>query len=561
MIADRIAGMFDRTESGTRDPLSNFWYNPVATESSSGIAVNDAVALSVSTVFACVRVLSDAMGILPCHVYERLDEDRKQRATDHPWYTTLHARPNQFQTPIEWKSMGVAHLALRGNFYNRIVEPTFAHPWMQLIPLNPDRMAVSKLQDGGVGYEYRPKAGPSVKYNQWEILHVKLLCLDGDGIVGASPLEHARDSIGITKSRHNFLGQMYKGGGFIKYFLKTDKPMNDKQRQEFRKGWRDVHGQQNGAGYAPPVLENGLTLETLGMSNDDLQTIESEEIGAIEICQYFGVPPHMVALLKRATFSNIEQQGIEFKTLHLQPWAVRFEQAVAAHFADPDRFYVEFLMDALLRGDTGSRFAAYSTATGGQPFMSVNEVRGKENLDPVEGGDDLKTPLNMAAHGPPGKQQAPPKAEAPEPENDDSEPQAAAVPITTEVVQITNAVVPDTPALDLQPLIADAAERIVKREVGALGARGDQAYQDRAAWDTWAAGYYAKVHTVYIAKTLQPLAAAAGAASCDLEVIADKYCLDSMNALSGSPVRETLDNWTETKAAGLAATITEALQC
>jgi hypothetical protein len=331
---------------------------------------------------------------------------------------------------------------------------------------------------------------------------------------------------------------LFSGGGFIKYFLKTTKRLGKEGRKNFREGWRDVHSNRPGQPYTPPILEDDMDLHTLGLSNEDMQTVESEGITAIEMCQFFGVPPHLVFILNRATFSNIEHQGIEYKSLHLQPWAVRFEQAIESHFDEADPFYVEFLMDALLRGDTKTRYEAYSKALGGRAFATVNEVRRKEGWEPIDGEDELPPMPNESL--PREEEEEPEEAETPEPPEQEDETQAAAV--------------------NLQPLVLDAGRRIVAREVSGLRARADKAADDRATWDKWAATWYGG-HSKYIAATVRPILEAAGIGNGAADRFADTYCVAQMNALAGQPVAETVDEWEHNQPAAVAERIGELLEC
>lgn len=519
---------------GRTDPISNFWYSPIGGTSSSGIAVTDDVAMSVSTLYACIRILSDSIGILPCFVYEQIDEDTKRRAPEHPYYTTLTSRPNNWMTPLEWKSLAVVHLGLRGNFYNRIIPPGIDSDYWQFVPLNPDKVRVTQQSTGHLSYTHSPDNGPQRTYSDGQILHVKLMSFDG--IVGVTPIRHARDTIGLAKARQQMVGGMYKGGGFIKYFLKTTKRLGPEGRKNFRESWRDIHATQPGQPYSPPVLEDDMDLKTLGMSNDDLQTMEAEKISAIEICQFFGVPPHLVFLLDRATFSNIEHQGIEYKTLHLSPWAIRIEQAIESHFASEDPYYVEFLMDALLRGDTKTRYEAYAAALGGRAFATVNEVRRKEGMEPIEGGDELPPPPNQSipAEGTPAKTESEPEVSVP-------------APPPVEVSKPFN----------WKPLAGDAAKRIVDREVKGIGTRASKADEDRGLFNGWVSEWYAR-HVQYVSECVQPLATAAGVTIPESDF--RTYCEEQAAEIGrSSNVPVLLDEWDEHKATRIAFNLEQKL--
>lgn len=544
MLAQAIRSVFKAAGQG---PLSDFWYRPLSTPTASGVTISDDTALAVSTWFACVRILSDTVGALPIFVYRRESEERKTRDPEHQWYKTLHNRPNAWQSPMTFKSMLVSHLLLRGNFYARIDPP---NEWTQgpaLTPLSPDRMdAPKQLSDGSLIYHYRYKDADARDYSQDQILHVRLLTLDG--VTGISPLTYAREVLGLASAQTSYAASLFGGGGFIKYYLKTTKRLGAEGRKNFREGWRDLHG--NASKFEPPILEDDMTINTLGMSNEDAQFLESRKFSAYEICQFLGVPPHMVFLLDRATFSNIEHQAIEFANVHLNPYLVRVEQELQPWLGESH--FAEFLREAIVRGDLMSRYQAYNIGLQAG-FLTRNEVRTRENLDPVEGGDELMEPLNMAPAG----QRGQPPEEPEEPEEDDAEEEASAgaVPVIAEAVETAPG-----PPFDIRPVIADAASRIVHTEVSALQRhlRRDWPHTAPAAFFQWAVNWYEK-HRDYTARTLTPVIAATGSGA-DPQECAIRYCDESVQQLAQQPLDAILSDWETTKAGRLAATL-EATLC
>jgi hypothetical protein len=278
------------------------------------------------------------------------------------------------------------------------------------------------------------------------------------------------------------------------------------------------------------------------MSNDDLQTMEAEKISAIEICQFFGVPPHLVFLLDRATFSNIEHQGIEYKTLHLSPWATRIEQAVESHFESDDPYYVEFLMDALLRGDTQTRYDAYTKALGGRGFLTVNEVRRKEEMEPIEGGDELPPPPNQSVPA--------------DGEETEEKPLKAKTETEPEVLSPIQQPV-QVAAINWKPLIADAAKRIVDREFNAISTRASKANEARDLFNGWVSEWYAK-HVQYVSECVQPLAMAAGVEILESDSLA--YCESQADEIGrAADVPMLLAEWDDNKAERIAYNLEQKL--
>ncbi len=526
----------------TRGPLDNFWYGPARQGAAvAGVEVDDIAALNVSTFYACLRVLSDTIGSLPWMIYRSTDDEQREQDKDHPWYTTLHDRPNQWQTAVEWRSMAVGHLILRGNFYARRDPPDgFWRQSPSLVPLNPDRMEVEQLESTRLRYSYRYQTGGTAEYTQDEILHIKMLAVDG--IYGIAPLAYARETLGLSLAQQRHSQSLFSGGGFIKYFLKTTKRLGKDGRENFRKSWRDLHGDPSN--FQPPILEDDMDLKTLGMTNKDAEWLEGRKHGAYEVCQFLGVPPHLVFLLDRATFSNIEHQGIEFSTIHVNPWLIRFEQAIQP-FLDSDHFS-EFNRDALVRGDIESRYKAYSIALGGRAFLKTNEVRKRENMPPEDGGDVLMEPMNMAPAGggngnggngrdDDGATQEPPEMQAATPDE-------------------------PSPLPDLRPLVEDVARRIVAREVQGIGARAGKASQDREAFDQWATGWCSK-HIAYVEETLRPLAQVAGVDPGSMDTFCGRYCLEVLDEIKAADdVPQLLAQWEAFGAQSLAVAIRDELE-
>ena len=558
MLAQAIRSVF-RTARNP-GPLDDFWYRPTTQPTASGVSVGDSTAMTISTWWACVRVLSDTVGCMPLHVYRRQANDRKTRDANHEWYPVLHAKPNEWQTPIVFKSMMVGHLLLRGNFYARIDPPLpqAEKPFPSLVPLNPDRMGTPK-QDryGFLSYPYTYADGQRQTFTQDDLLHVKLLT--NDGITGMSPLAYARETIGLAAAQSGYASSLFGGGGFLKYYLKTTKRLGAEGRKNFREGWRDLHGDPRN--FEPPILEDDMDIHTLGMNNEDAQFLESRKFSAYELCQFLGVPPHMVFLMDRATWANTEQMGIEFLTIHLNPYLVRVEQEVQPLLGD-DHF-AEFLRDAIVRGDINSRYQAYNTGLQAG-FLTRNEVRARENLDPVPGGDELLTPLNMGTAGQQQPRQQPPRQEA---EEEEDEPEASAQFVTLQAAEIVPVVEttaepevkPQAATIDLEPLMVDVGGRIVHTETSALRRQIKREWhaEQPAAFFRWSVEWFEK-HKDYVTKATTPLYAAAKTAGVP-SVFAESYCSTSVQEFASGDPSDVITEWETNKAGRLAEILRTAI--
>lgn len=375
-----------------RDPMlaAMFGFGSV---SAAGTSVTGETALTSVAVFRCVRVISETIGQLPLILYKRLEDGRRERAEKHKLFKILRRRPNRFQTSIEWKTMMEAHRTLRGNAYSEIVA-TAQNPVGELMPLHPDRVQPFWATDGRRAYRYQdPKKGERI------ILADEMFHLMGhprpDGLAGMSVIELHRNTIGLDLAQQEQAGKLVKNGLVIPGVLQTEKVLNDQAYANLRKSLKELTGAQNTG--TPMILEQGLSWKQMGLSMADAEFLASRKFSVTEIARMFNVPPHMAGDLERATFTNIEHQTLEFVKYSMMPLATSWEEAITRDLlseSDEDRYFAEFLFDALLRGDVTSRVAAY--VKGIQwGWLSVNDVRRMENMDPIEGGNLYLIPSNM----------------------------------------------------------------------------------------------------------------------------------------------------------------------
>jgi HK97 family phage portal protein len=365
--------------------------------SSSGVYVTSDSALGYSPVYACVRILAESIASLPLLLYRKLPGGGKERAQDHPLYFLLKDEPNQYQDSFQFREMLCGHLLLRGNAYARIVAKGEVEA---LIPLNPDRMKVSQNENGTILYTYRNQRGLEEKYTQREIFHLR--GLSSDGLTGLSPIELLRDSIGLGLAAESygstFFSNNARPGGILKHPGKID----DVAAKRLKEDWQKAYSGTSNA-HKTAILEEGMAWEQIGLTNADSQFLESRKFQVTDIARIFRVPPHMIGDLDKATFSNIEQQSLEFVMHSLRPWLVRWESAIKRLLLTTEEkktYFSEFLVDGLLRGDIKSRYDAYSVARNGG-WLSVDEIREFENLNPLpdDQGKIYLEPLNMKEVG------------------------------------------------------------------------------------------------------------------------------------------------------------------
>jgi HK97 family phage portal protein len=361
-------------------------------QSASGVYVTPENALTFSAVLGCVRVLAEGVATLPLITYERIGRG-KDRAADHSLYSVLHDSPNDDMTSFQWRETSMGHCTLWGNSYSEIVDDG-AGRVRELWPLFPQYMTPKRV-NGVLIYEYRDPQAGLITYNRDQIFHVPGLSMNG--LVGMSMIGIARETIGLglTLTRHG--SKLFANGARAGGVLEHPGVMSPEAYERLKGSFSAEYGGIENAGKTI-LLEEGTKFTPLTMPNDDAQFLESRKFQVTEICRMFRVPPHMVADLSNATFSNIEQQSLDFVIYSLTPWLVRWEQAISHRLLLPrerSRYFSEFLVNGLLRGDIVSRYTAYASAinTG---WMTRNQVRELENMNPDEEAlDKYLMPLNM----------------------------------------------------------------------------------------------------------------------------------------------------------------------
>ena len=359
------------------------------TKALSGIRVTPEKALTYTAVYACVRVLAETLAMLPLKTYERLVRG-KRAAPLHPNWRLLHDRANPETTAFEYREFQMGNLQLRGNSYAFIERRGDGRP-LHLWPLRSDQVEVKLLADKTLQYDW--KQGERI-FNASQIHHVH--GLSTDGVTGLSPLTLMREAVGMGLAHEEygsrFFSQGANSGGVLKHKGELGTGAQKRLKRTFQQATEGLL-----KAHKTMILEEGMDWTKIGVDPKNAQFLEGRKFQVTEIARAFRVPPHLIADLENATFSNIEHQGQEFVTYSMQPWFVRHEQAYLRDLfpeSEAGRFFAEFLVAGLLRGDTPARTAYYSGAIAGG-WMHRNEVRELENLNPKEGLDDFLVPMNM----------------------------------------------------------------------------------------------------------------------------------------------------------------------
>lgn len=363
----------------------------------SGVAVTADSALRLSAVSACVRLISESIASLPLNVYQRDAAGARRRVTNVPQFRLLHDEPNQRMTSFVFRETLAAHVLLHGNAYAWILRTASGVP-IEMLPIPAPSVRVGKTASGELVYNVSLD-GVGFPVSQWDMVHVPGLAYDG--VTGMSPIRYAAESIGLGLAAERYGGSFFGNGSTPAGYISLPGKLSKEQASVMRQAWESVYGYQGGAGAnRTAVLFEGGKFEKISIAPNEAQFIETRKFQVAEIARWYRVPPHMIGDLDRATFSNIEHQALEFVTHTLRPWLVRFEQEFnrklfpSSESGRPSDMYCEFNVDGLLRGDISAR-GEYYTKGRQWGWLSANDIRRLENMEPIEGGDDYLTPLNM----------------------------------------------------------------------------------------------------------------------------------------------------------------------
>lgn len=369
-------------------PKNSYWFSPPSFffgTSSSGKAVNEKTALQTTAVYACVRILAETIASLPFHTY-RYTLNGKEKAIEHPIYYLLHSEPNPEMTSFVFRETLMSHLLLWGNAYAQIIRDGRGRV-LGLYPLLPNKVIVNRNQHGELVYQYE-KDGQTYFLRSYEVLHIPGLGFDG--LIGYSPIAMAKNAIGMAIATEEYGAKFFANGANPGGVLEHPGVVKDPAR--IRESWNAVYQGSSNA-HRVAVLEEGMKFQSIGIPPEQAQFLETRKFQLNEIARIFRIPPHMIGDLEKSSFSNIEQQSLEFVMYTLDPWVVRWEQAIQrALFTENEKrqYFVKFNVDGLLRGDYQSRMNGY--AVGRQNgWLSANDIRELENLNriPEDLGGDL----------------------------------------------------------------------------------------------------------------------------------------------------------------------------
>ena len=388
-----LSGIFkarDKPENRTAGSAYTFYMGG----STSGKNVTERSAMQMTAVYSCVRILAEAVAGLPLHLYKYNDDGGKEKAIDHPLYRLLHDEPNPEMSSFVFRETLMTHLLLWGNAYAQVIR-NGKNEVVALYPLMPNKMSVDRDENGHLYYTYYRGPDEAIKNKEFavtlqpsDVLHIPGLGFDG--LVGYSPIAMAKNAIGMAIACEEYGAKFFANGATPGGVLEHPSTIKDSQR--VRESWQAAFGGSSNSNKVA-VLEEGMKYTPISISPEQAQFLETRKFQINEIARIFRVPPHMVGDLEKSSFSNIEQQSLEFVKYTLDPWVIRWEQSIQRallSLTEKKDYFVKFNLEGLLRGDYQSRMNGY--AIGRQNgWMSANDIRELENLDriPAEDGGDL----------------------------------------------------------------------------------------------------------------------------------------------------------------------------
>ena len=492
-----------RRMAGTPDALDAFWYTSSmgGAFSQSGMRVTPELALTLSAVWFGATFLARNLGSLPCEVMQHAGPNQKQIAPTHALFPIVNLRPNQTQDAFQWVEQGIGHLALRGNWYSRIF-PGARGFVDQLVPMHPDLVRAGRLPSGRLQYTLRNLQGdaPTV-LTQDEVFHVR--GYSTDGVTGLSMIAYGANSLGVAIAQDTFTGRFFKQGVSAAMGVEHPGILGEEGGKNLRASINAyLTGLENAGGIL--ILEEGAKLNKIGVSPEDAQLLGMKDHSIREVARWFGLPSYLFSDMgKPPTYASSVQFAEDLVRYTFRPLARRIEMAMRTQLLlQPDLYSAEFNMSELLRGDIAARAAFYHLAVL-DGWMSRNEARERENMNPEDGLDDFWEPLNVRDANEP-----PPPPQGPPPADDGTEASAYARiraldtgrrPRTAG--EVLNHRGGDVRATRATVLALEMAGRVVRKEIAAVTKGAKDHASNPEGWSAWLKTFYAD-HAGFVAESL-----------------------------------------------------------
>jgi HK97 family phage portal protein len=456
-------------------------------KSSSGEIVSNDKSLQLSTVFACIRAISEDVGKIPLKLYKNVKPRGKEVRSEHPVYRLLHDRPNPEMTAMTFRQTLTAHVLSWGNGFAEIERDIEGVP-MALWPIKPNRVRVFRLDDGQIWYEIRTDDDQTAWLPSHRVLHVPGLGFDG--LVGYNIIQYARECMGGVMATQKLSSSMFGSGirssGILTHPARLSPEAQDRLRQSFEK-------YSSSDALRLMIIEEGMAYSPSTIPPQEAQFLETKQFSVPEICRWFRMPPSKVADTTRAQgWSTLEQTNMNYVTDTLMPWFVRWEQEIWRKLLNPREqkkgFFARHVMEGLLRGDIKTRYEAYRVGRN-WGWLSADDIRELEDMNPLpdDVGQTYLMPMNMTEAKAPGEEEivvaetAPPPPEEPDKEEPDKK--------------------------LFESLASDAAGRIAGAEIRTISKVIGKAEKDRAKFNEWVTSFF-NGHGLYVKQVLGPIGTA-----------------------------------------------------
>lgn len=440
-----------------------------------GIYVGPTTALQISCIWQAVRLRAETNGSLSLILYRERADDGKERARDHYLWPVLRRRPNPFQTAQQFREVMTAHALLWGAGFAEIYEGVDS-PVAALVPIHPECVTVERIAGNRVRFLVRTPGAAEPR----TLVQEQMFWLQGFGVDASMPtsvLRLARETIGLWLAQEKFSALYFSQGARPSVWLSHPAKLSDKAWARLQEQKQAQLGGLRNA-WRVQVAEEGMQVKELGFNPKDSQLVEAREAIVLDVARWFNVPEHMLRAGKSPTYASSEQFAKEFVDYTLRPDCVRWEQSIGRDLIAEEDVFAEFLLDSLLRGNSVDRANSYRVyvETG---IMTRNEIRLRENLNPLDGLDEPLTPLNMdRTNG-----AAAPGA-------------AAAPPPAVEAKAIARA------PRRLEMIAESAARHVVRREIPSVRDRAVKLAGKVETWKAWVADFY-REHALFVAEALQ----------------------------------------------------------
>lgn len=362
-----------------------------------GENVTHETAMRCAAVWACVSLIAKSSAGLPLPIYRRTENDGKERDKTHPLHRVFNFRANPLQDAVSFRTTIGVHLALTGNFLGIITRDRLAGGVVSIDPILPSALIEppTRKANGRLTYKIAGADGRLREFDESQIFHVR--AMSDDGVMGIDPITAYGNVVGLSQASLKHQSKVYANGAKFNGVLTSDQKLSDQARANLKEDFKNLYSGDNA--WRTPLLEGGVKWQGVSMDSKQLEIMDTRRLSRQEIASIFCVPPHMIGDLSGQGYSSVEHQSINFVTYGLQPWLRSIEMAIVTQLIPPeqqDEYFAEHMVEGLLRGDTAARFNAYSSALQ-NGWMNRNEVRRRENLDPVEGLDEYLIPMHMGS--------------------------------------------------------------------------------------------------------------------------------------------------------------------